>query len=332
MSRNFRVTLIGCGSVSGNHLRALNNIGNNTVVALCDLKPERAEAMREKYGLNSKIYTDYIEMLDTEKPDAVHICTPHYLHCEMTLEALKRGIYVFLEKPMCINIEQMEAMLEAERNSTASVNVCFQNRFTPSIVRAREIVEADGGITSAFGSLFWERDEKYYTESGWRGSYATEGGGVMINQAIHMMDLLIQFGGKPISLRANIDNYHLRDVIEVEDCCSGYITHESGLHTTFYATTSAKGLWCTDIQFKTANHILEVNNYNLYVDKEFVDTDESSDYAGKACYGNGHEPLIDKFYKAIENGTEMPVTMESAKWAVRLLLAAYKSHGQDTEI
>ena len=332
MTRHYRVALIGCGSVSGNHLTALKNIGNNTVVALCDIKPERAEASRDKFGLSSKIYTDYLEMYDAEKPDAVHICTPHYLHCEMTIEALKRGIYVFLEKPMCINTEQMEKMLEAERNSTASVAVSFQNRFTPSVVKAREIAEADGGVISAFGSLFWDRGEKYYTESGWRGAFATEGGGVMINQAIHMMDLLIQFGGRPISLRANTENYHLRDVIEVEDSCSGYITHENGIHTTFYATNTASGLWFTDIQLKTAHHIIEINNYRLFVDKEFVDTDEHTNYAGKACYGNGHEPLIEKFYQCIESGDEMPVTLESAKWAVRLLLAAYKSHGEDTNI
>ena len=90
MARHYRVALIGCGSVSGNHFNALRTIGNNTVIALCDIKPERAEASKAKYGLDAaKIYTNYIEMYDTEKPDAVHICTPHYLHCEMTVEALK---------------------------------------------------------------------------------------------------------------------------------------------------------------------------------------------------------------------------------------------------
>ena len=104
-NRKFRVALIGCGSIAPNHIQSLQTVENARLVALCDLKPEKCTACIEKFGLDAKIYTDYIEMYDKEKPDAVHIATPHYLHAEMTIAALERGINVFLEKPMCVSVD-----------------------------------------------------------------------------------------------------------------------------------------------------------------------------------------------------------------------------------
>jgi len=332
MKRNFKVALVGCGSVSANHFFAIKNIDEVELVALCDTRRDKAEAANEKHGFGARIYTDYYEMLDSEELDAVHIATPHYLHAEMTVEALSRGIYVFSEKPMCINTEQMEAMLRAERESTASAAVCFQNRFCPAILKAKEIVAEDGGAITGYGSLFWERDEKYYTESGWRGFYATEGGGVMINQAIHTLDLLCEFLGKPTTVRATTNNRHLKGIIEVEDTCEGIIGFDTGKVANFYATTSFHGAASTTLFLVTKNHTVEMRGYDLFVDGELVDTNDHKNFVGKACYGNGHLPLIRRFYEAIDEGAEMPVTLESAKHAVKLLLAAYRSGDETVEV
>ena len=154
----------------------------------------------------------------------------------------------------------------------------------------------------------------------------------MINQAIHAIDLLCEFLGKPVSLMGKTANFHLKDVIEVEDSCGGMITHESGAISNFYATTAARGMCSTVICAVTKKNVIEVRNYKLYVNGELIDTSEHTNYAGKACYGNGHDSLIKNFYKAIEDKAEMPVTLESAKWALRILLAAYKSDGEATDI
>jgi predicted dehydrogenase len=228
---------------------------------------------------------------------------------------------------MSINEEEIDKIIAAEEKSQASVCVCFQNRFSPSVIKALELAREDGGALSAYASVFWDRGEKYYTESGWRGKYSTEGGGVMINQAIHAIDLLCEFLGKPESVKSKIANFHLDGIVEVEDSCGGVITHRGGLKSNFYATTAAEMLCSTVIYVKTKSHIIEVRNYRLYLDGEFVDTSEHTCYAGKACYGNGHEELIDSFYGAIRNGLPMPVTAESARWALRVLLAAYRSDG-----
>lgn len=331
-NRQFRVALIGCGSIAPNHIQSIQTVENARLVALCDLKPEKCTACIEKFGLDAKIYTDYIEMYDKEKPDAVHIATPHYLHAEMTIAALERGINVFLEKPMCISTEQIEAIIEAEKKSTARVCISFQNRFLSAVREALRIAEEDGGALTANFTVFWQRSKEYYTSSGWRGTYATEGGGVMINQAIHSLDLITQFMGKPVSVCATTSNHHLKGVIEVEDSCEGVIEFESGRSANFYATTSANTRDYTAITVMTKNHVLRIEPPELFVDGEHFPFDDEIAKIGKFCYGCGHFKIIPKFYDAIVSGEEMPVTTESAQYAVRILLAAYKSNDQKTII
>ena len=329
--KNYNIALVGCGTISFNHLTALSKLDYVKVVALCDIKPERAEARRAEFGLSAKIYTDYYEMLEKEKLDAVHIATPHYLHMPMTVAALERDIYVCLEKPICINREEIKILLEAEKKSRASVAVSFQTRYNTANVIAKKIADEDG-IVSAYCSIFWQRTNEYYTESGWRGAYATEGGGVMINQAIHSIDHLINLLGKPIAVTATKANHKHKGIIEVEDTCEGMVEFENGLVGNFFATNAFRGTSRTSIFIKTNKRELEIRNSKLYIDDKLVEDTESAGYLGKEVYGNGHLTLIQKFYEAIETGSEMPITLESAQWALRLLLAAYESNDERTLI
>lgn len=328
----FRVGLVGCGVIAPNHLDALKSNPLTEVVALCDVKLERAKRRNEEFSLGARLYENYTEMLDTESLDAVHIATPHYLHAPMTIEALKRGINVFLEKPMCINQEQINDMLRAEKESSATVCVCFQNRFIVAFREAMRLIEEDGGAIGAFGSVFWERTVPYYTESGWRGSYATEGGGVMINQAIHTIDMLCQILGTPKKLWATKANHHLKGVIEVEDTCEGLVEFENGKRANFYATTSFHGRDNTSVVVITKNHRIEISPPRLSVDFEWIDLNASTNYIGKECYGAGHPILINRFYEALRDGEPTPVSLESAMHAVKILLAAYKSGDEETLI
>jgi predicted dehydrogenase len=272
-------------------------------------------------------------MLEKEPLDAVHITTPHYLHAPMTKLALLKGINVFLEKPMCISTSEIDELLEIEKKSDGRIAVCFQNRYNPATIAARKIAEEDGGVTSAYGSVFWERSEKYYTESGWRGAYSTEGGGVMINQAIHTIDLLCQFLGNPSSVCATKANHHLKNIIEVEDTCEGVIKFDNGKTACFYATTAFPGYDSTNVFLVTKNHRIEIRNNRLFVDAEpVVLGSESETYLTKACYGNSHATLIERFYDALEHGTKMPVSLESASMALRILLAAYTSNDNEVNL
>lgn len=331
--KTFKVALVGCGTIAPNHLAALEQLPYVKVTALCDKRPENAEAMKTRFACDARIYNDFDTMLENEELDSVHIATPHFLHAPMAIKALEKGLNVFLEKPMCISREEIDALLDAEARSTGRIAVSFQNRFNDTTEVMKRIIEEDGGAESAYGTVIWERDEKYYLESDWRGSYATEGGGVLINQAIHTLDLLCQILGKPRYLFATTSNHHLKGKIEVEDSSEGMIEFESGVTGNFYATTSFRHTSETNVFIKTKNHSIEIIDSEIYVDK-VRQTPEScgNPQIGKDCYGRGHYTLIRKFYEALISGEEMPVTLESAQWAVRILLAAYKSNDQRTEI
>ena len=330
MKKTFNVALVGCGSISRNHLAALSAMDNVRLVALCDIKRERAEQRAAELSSECAVYESYEKMLEQENIDAVHITTPHYLHAPMAKLALEKGINVFLEKPMCISTDEIDELLEIEKKGCGRITVCFQNRYNPATIMAQKIADEDGGVTSAYGSVFWERNEKYYTESGWRGTYATEGGGVMINQAIHTIDLLCHFLGKPTSVCATKANHHLKGVIEVEDTCEGVVKFDTGKAACFYATTAFSGYDSTNVFLITKNHKIELRNNRLYVDSEPVAVgSEKETYLTKACYGNSHATLIERFYSALEDGTDMPVSLESASYALRILLAAYKSGDQE---
>ena len=330
-----KTALIGCGAIAGNHLTAIGKIPGVEPVALCDAIPERAEAAKKKYAPMAAIYTDYKKMLDEARPDAVHIATPHHLHCEMACEALARGIHVFLEKPVCISDEEIDRLTEAERNSPATLTVCFQNRFNPATAVAAELVRTYGGVASARASVTWNRDDDYYRADAWRGKKATEGGGVLINQAIHELDLLIGFCGRPVSVSTTTANHAHRASIEVEDTAELLIGFDTGA-TAFFTATTAFGCDAPnfdELYCRNGSRITLVGQ-EIYLDgKPFsYDVPDGLSLPGKECWGTGHLRLIRRFYDALLTGAPNPVPLSSAAVPVRVLLAAYRSSESGTTV
>ena len=330
-----KTVLIGCGAISGNHLTALGKIPDVEIAGLCDILPERAERARDKYAPNTRVFTDYREMFDAIKPDAVHIATPHHLHFEMACEALARGIDVLLEKPVCITDEEIDRLLEAESKSTGVVCVCFQNRFNPATLEVKKLVGECGGVDHARALVTWNRDEKYYRSEDWRGKIATEGGGVLINQAIHELDLLIGFCGEPTEVSAKTANHRHANLIEVEDTAEMLITFKNDSNAFFSATTA---FGCDAPNFlelycKNGRRITKVGE-EIYLDgvPYPYDVPDKLSLPGKECWGAGHIRLIRRFYEALRSGAPMPVPLSSAAVPVRVLLAAYRSSDREAPI
>ena len=172
-----KVALIGCGNISKKHFEALEALNNVSLCAVADIRPARAEAAAKQYG--GRAYTDYKEMLAREKPDAVHICTPHDLHVPMALDALKFGCHVFCEKPAAITPDDLDALQKAQTESGRQVGVCFQNRCNTGAKEAKRLLEAEtyGKLLAIRASVDWCRGEDYYSDD-WHGKKAREGGGV----------------------------------------------------------------------------------------------------------------------------------------------------------
>ena len=232
MEKVFRVAVVGCGAICANHISGILAAGQK-ICALCDVNSDAASSIAEKFTLDTNIYTDYIGMLDSEHPDSVHICTPHYLHATMCIEALKRGINVLCEKPLCISIDDLGQIIKTAHESDAQLGVCLQNRYEPAIIRLHELAGDDP--KGALGVVSWNRDEKYYASGEWRGKWVTEGGGVMINQAIHTLDLLQWICGMPEYVTAHVSNDSLKGVIEVEDTASALFECKGGKRINFFA-------------------------------------------------------------------------------------------------
>lgn len=326
-----RSAIIGLGAISGVHYQAILRAGGE-IVAACDNDEARLEAFREKTDCPAALYTDYKEMLEREHPDVVHICTPHYLHAEMTIAALRAGCNVLCEKPLCIREEDIEPILTAERESGKQLAVCLQNRYNQSNL---EVVRLLGGrpAGAGFGNVVWNRGAAYYASGAWRGKWATEGGGVMINQALHTLDLLIWFMGMPDSVIAEIETRRLAGVIEVEDTASALFRYADGRMFNFYASNASGADFPVQVMVENAEgkKITAMNDL-LAVNGEIQPFAMDVDHGGKSVWGAGHASLVGDFYDCIQNERPFPINGQEGAKVVRAILAMYRSHGKETPL
>lgn len=325
------IAIIGCGAIAHTHADVIKHLGFD-VAAVCDCKKEKAELFKEKNMLSCAVYTDYLKMLDEVKPDGVHICTPHFEHAEMAIAALDRNINVLCEKPVCISDEQYRALKEAENRSAAQLGVCFQNRYLETNEKLKMLADTEGA-KGIFAAVAWERGEKYYTGTDWRGRKKTEGGGVMMNQAIHTLDLALWMLGKPKSIIGSVVNNHLRGVIDEEDTAQFMIDFENGARATFYATTANAANTPVIISLVTGK-----NHYTSFGNKLFdnsgnpIAVNEKTNIIAKDYWGNGHLHLIRDFYAHISRGERFPIGAKEAYKAVKVVLELYNSGGNSREI
>ena len=212
-----RAVIVGCGNIAAVHAAVLTAQKDTELVGVADIHFEKAQDYAERF--HTKPYASLEEMIEKEQPDVLHVCTPHYLHVPMTQYALERGINVFMEKPPAITLAQLDQLKQAVYASKAKLGLCYQNRYNPSYRAAKEFIAsgAAGKVLGARGLVTWNRPAPYYTQSEWRGKLATEGGGVLINQAVHTLDLLSDLLGRPDWIDASLSNHHLKGLIEVED-------------------------------------------------------------------------------------------------------------------
>lgn len=320
--------IIGLGVIAPVHADALKRI-NADITCVCDIDEEIAKKFVETQNLTAKIYTDYKEMLDKEEIDVVHICTPHYLHAEMCIYALKNNINVLCEKPLCIKLEDIDKIIEAVNNSSAQLGVCLQNRYTSINRYVKELI-SDEKVIDGFGAVLWARDRDYYDSAEWRGKWATEGGGVVINQALHTLDLLQWFCGMPDSVNASISNVN-HEYIEVEDTARARFVYNGGVFE-FYASISHNDDFAIQMMLITADKRIIITDKNLIVNGEAIPFKTVKTQNVKECYGSGHMNLIADYYDCIRNGKHFEIDANEASKVIRLTLGIYNSKGKTINI
>ena len=318
-----RVAVVGLGVIGKVHLKVIAET-DNQLVSVCDINGDKLASFS-----NVSVYTDYVTMLENEKIDVVHICTPHYLHTQMIIEALNRNINVLCEKPLCIKKEDIPLILSAEQKSTAQLGVCFQNRYNTSTLLVKEYLKNEE-IISATASLRWHRDKEYYLQGGWRGKKNTEGGGVLINQALHTIDLLQYFCGMPKSICAVCENLSLQGVIEVEDTATLTLFGEN--QVTLYATNTAERDYPVEIKVQTKSATVRMLPDCVWINEVMHDCKNISEIYGKKVYGIGHRSLIKDYYDCISANRKFEIDGKEASKAVMIVLSAYESNGNVFDI
>lgn len=312
------VCIVGLGAIAPLHIGAIEKLYEYAkLYAVCDIIKEKADVFAGKYSV--KAYYDIEEALKDEAIDAFHILTPHYLHFEMIKKCLEKGKMVVSEKPLVMTKEEFSLL-----SSMDTENLCciFQNRTNNTSLKLMELIKADSSIGEFLGSrafLTWSRDKKYYESGNWRGKWATEGGGVLINQAIHTLDLLLEASGKASSVKATLANHTLKDAIEVEDTLEGVIYFENGKRALFYAS-NANGYHSPpmiEISFKNA--LFVISDGKLYKNGELLIKDSDS-YTGKICWGDGHSVALHNVYA--EN---KPLKIEDITNTMNTVFALYES-------
>lgn len=324
-----RGAVIGCGLISKNHLKALKNVKNAECRAVCDIVEEKARAAGEAYGI-SKVYRDYHDLLRDPEIDVVHICTPHHLHGDMAVEALRAGKHVLCEKPMALKAEDARRMIEARDASGKYLGICFQNRYNEASRYMKELLGRGelGRIMGGRGQVTWDRKPEYYTTSPWRGRWATEGGGVLINQAIHTFDLLQWLTGPVERVEAGMGTRRLKDAIEVEDTVDILMTGTEGQRILFYASNCYVKNAPVELEIICEKGSVKMVGNVVVTERDGKETAEdysSGQVLGKDYWGSGHGFLIDDFYSCIREGREFMVSGEEAFVSVRLLEAVYRS-------
>ena len=195
--RKVRFGIIGAGMIAHFHADAIKSVGDAQLVAVCGSHPERTRAFGEKYGI--ACYTDLDEFLANAPIDAVTVATPTGLHAAVAIPAARAGKHVLCEKPLDVTPEKSQAIIDACRQAGVILAPVFQYRFCNGAVQLKKALDAGrfGRLLLVSGRIKWWRSQDYYDSGVWRGTWDLDGGGCLMNQSIHTIDLMLHVGGTP---------------------------------------------------------------------------------------------------------------------------------------
>ncbi|MBE5868210.1 MAG: Gfo/Idh/MocA family oxidoreductase [Lachnospiraceae bacterium] len=333
-----KYALIGCGRISTNHIKAaLNN--HLEIVAVCDIVPEHMEQVLAKHGLESEVsikrYADYKEMICRAAPELVSIATESGLHAEIALYCIDRGVHVIIEKPMAMSLADADKIIALAEEKNVKVSACHQNRFNIAVQEMRRALEAGRFGKLSHGSIHvrWNRNEEYYTQAPWRGTWAQDGGALM-NQCIHGIDLLRWMLGDEVESVYGVTKQQFHHYLEAEDIGMAVVKFKNGAVATIEGTTNVypKNLEETLYLFGEKGTVKlggkSTNNIDVwdFADETDVDKDNKGlEEATSNVYGNGHTSLFADVIDAIKNDRQPYVDARAGRRAVEMILAIYKS-------
>lgn len=329
----YRVGIVGCGNIFPMHAAPVRDLDCCELVAVCDSKPELVQQRAREF--NCRAYTDYRQMIEAEQLEVIHICTPHFEHAPMAIYAAEHGVHILCEKPMSIDYADAVEMVKTARQNGVTLGVIFQNRYNPGSVLIKSALDSGmlGKVFSGKLSVTWNRSDDYYQKSDWKGTWDKEGGGVIIDQAIHTLDLMRWFvGGELEYVDASIAN-RAHSIIEVEDSAEGVIKFKNGILTAFFAinyyTTDAPIELELHCQKGTATLVGEKATISFNDGRTLIadkNPNEVFHYGEQKQYwGVSHVKQIENFYGTLQKNTQPDITGEEALETQKMICAIYDS-------
>ena len=334
-----KYALIGCGRIAVNHIKAVLN-NHLELVAVCDILPEKMEALLAKYDLQNDVsiarYTDYKKLL-AEHPELqlISIATESGLHAEIALACIDAGVNVIIEKPMAMNMADADEIIRRSEAKHVKVAACHQNRFNVAVQELRRALEAGRFGRLSHGSIHvrWNRDHSYYDQAAWRGTWAQDGGCLM-NQCIHGIDLLRWMLGDEVEEVYGATRQQFHDYLEAEDVGLAVVKFKNGAIGTIEGTTNVypKNLEETLYVFGEKGTVklggTSTNNIDVwnFADESGADAkNKGLQEATSNVYGNGHTSLFADMVDAIEHDRKPYVDAVAGRNALEMVLAIYKS-------
>jgi predicted dehydrogenase len=340
LSTKMRFGIVGGGVIFKNHADAVKANERAELVAVCDIIEEKAREAMEKYGAKA-FHTDYRKMIKRNDIDVVCICTPSGTHMEIAVEAAKAGKHVLCEKPLDITAKRMDTMIKACRDNDVKLGCVFQRRTMPEAIAAKKAIREGklGKLVLADIYLKYYRSQEYYDSAGWRGTWELDGGGALMNQGVHGIDLIEWMAGDVESVFARAGA--LVRNIEVEDTCVMVLKYKNGAYGVIEGTTSVYPAQETRFELHGENGSIIFSDSGIKLWKTLDENEKAPEIHSEKTGGSadpkdisnlGHIIQVDDIISAVLEDREPMINGESASKSVKLILAAYESARTGKEV
>ncbi len=329
--------IVGAGLIADFHARAIGDIPNAKLTGCCDKIPEKAKALADKYGVTA--FGSYEEMIASDEVDIVTIATPSGFHMEPTVAAAEAGKHVLCEKPLDITLERIDAMIAAHEKSGTKLGGIFPYRFNEGMKPLREAINSGRLGTITYASIYvpWWRTDEYYKDS-WHGTRKLDGGGALMNQSIHMIDMLCDLMPPIESLQAFTGKLG-HPQIETEDTATAVLRYSNGALGVIYGTTASfPGQFRRfEITGTKGTVIMVEDSFTVWqFADEKAEDEEIRKKFGEIAGGGGvsdpaaisyqnHTRNFEAFLGALESDEDFWINGTEARKAVEVILAIYKS-------
>jgi predicted dehydrogenase len=339
MSSVYKLALVGAGVIGKHHGKVIGQLADRVeLVAVADIQPERAAQLAAERG--GRPYGSLTDALAAEDIDVVVVCTPTGRHGEIAVEALQAGKHVIVEKPAEITVEKTDEIIKARQQAGTLVTVISQHRFDPSTETAVAAIERGelGRLTSGIAAIDWWRGQSYYDSGDWRGTWELDGGGALMNQGVHTVDLLVATLGRPVEVFAYTGTL-AHERIEVEDVAVGVVRFESGALGVLHATTAAYPGLSARLQVHGDRGSVIIDNDQLtFVHVTTADERPEEKLMGASStrevptagsdpgqLSDAHRLQYLNFLGALDGTDELRVTLETNRQSIGVITGAYES-------